>query len=96
MLRPIGLTVTALIFLPVASTWQPASGADVYWSGWLGPERNGWVSGFQPPTRWPEKLERGWQVEVGTGYGSPLVSGRRVYQHARQGEVDRYLEKQTR
>ncbi len=86
MLRPIILTVTALTFLPFAISWQPASGADDYWSGWLGPKRNGWVSGFQPPTRWPEQLERGWQVEVGTGYGSPLVSGGRVYQHARQGD----------
>ena len=80
MRRPI---VTALIFLLVASIHHPASGDDVQWPGWLGPERNGWVSGFQPPTRW---LERRWQVEVGTGYGSPLVSAGRVYQHARQGD----------
>jgi outer membrane protein assembly factor BamB len=59
--------------------------ADAYWPGWLGPNRNGWVSDFPPPTRWPEKLKRGWQVEVGTGYGSPLVANGRVYQHARQG-----------
>jgi outer membrane protein assembly factor BamB len=44
------------------------------------------VKGFQPPTQWPDQLERGWQVEVGIGYSSPLVSGGRVYQHARQGD----------
>jgi outer membrane protein assembly factor BamB len=27
-----------------------------------------------------------WSVEVGTGYGSPLVVADRIYQHARQGE----------
>jgi outer membrane protein assembly factor BamB len=66
-------------------TCQPSFGEDVHWPGWLGPARNGWVSGFQPPKEWPEQLERGWQVEVGTGYSSPLVSGGLVYQHARQG-----------
>jgi outer membrane protein assembly factor BamB len=61
-------------------------GEEVVWPGWLGPKRNGWVRDFQPPTQWPEQLKRGWQVEVGTGYGSPLVAGGHVYQHARQGD----------
>jgi outer membrane protein assembly factor BamB len=87
MRRLIALTVTALIILPIANMWQLAA-ADDYWSGWLGPKRNGWVSDFQPPTRWPQRLERGWQVEVGTGYGSPLVADGLVYQHARQGETE--------
>jgi len=65
--------------------WSAAADAVVHWPGWLGPKRDGWVSGFRPPARWPQKLKRGWQVEVGTGYGSPLVAGGRVYQHARQG-----------
>ena len=60
--------------------------ADVAWTGWLGPKRNGWVSGFQPPKAWPIQLKKRWQVKVGSGYGSPLVTGNRVYQHARQGE----------
>ncbi len=86
MLRLMVPHVTALIFLLIASAWQPAPGADVHWPGWLGPKRNGWVSGFKPPARWPKRLKKVWQVEVGTGYGSPLVSGGRVYQHARQGD----------
>jgi outer membrane protein assembly factor BamB len=60
--------------------------ADAFWPGWLGPERNGCVESFQPPARWPEKLKKGWQVEVGTGYSSPLVADGLVYQHARQGK----------
>jgi hypothetical protein len=48
MLRPIGVAVTALISLPVASTSQPSFGADVSWSGWGGPGRDGSVSGFRP------------------------------------------------
>ena len=58
------------------------------WTGWLGPERNGWVEGFQPPAQWPDQLQHIWQVPVGMGYGTPLVSGDRIYQHARQGEEE--------
>ncbi len=45
---------------------QTSSGT--FWPGWLGPERNGWVEHFQPPTQWPGELKKGWQVEVGTGF----------------------------
>jgi outer membrane protein assembly factor BamB len=58
------------------------------WTGWLGPKRNGWVENFQPPAQWPDQLQHIWQVPVGTGYGTPLVSGDRIYQHARQGEEE--------
>lgn len=86
MLRPIAVTLMALIFLPVTGTRQPSLGADVHWPGWRGPGRDGWVSGFQPSAPWPKRLKRGWQVEVGTGYASPVVSDGCVYQHARQGD----------
>jgi outer membrane protein assembly factor BamB len=59
-----------------------------YWPGWLGPERDGWVKGFQPPKKWPAKLKRVWQLRVGTGYGTPVVVGDKVYQHARQDEAE--------
>jgi outer membrane protein assembly factor BamB len=85
------LTFIALLALCL---WLPAVGlekvksvtAEEYWPGWLGPKRNGWVNNFQPPKKWPEKLQQMWRFKVGTGYGSPLVAGDRVYQHARQGE----------
>lgn len=86
MMRPKSLTITALIFLHAATFWQSTFAADTPWTGWLGPKRNGWVSGFQPPKKWPAMLKQIWKVEVGTGYGSPLVSDGRVYQHARQGD----------
>ncbi|TWT39880.1 Esterase EstB [Thalassoglobus neptunius] len=56
------------------------------WPGWLGPNRDGWVSGFKAPEDWPDQLSQSWSVEVGTGYGTPLVVNDRIYQHARQGE----------
>ena len=86
-MRTVVTTAIILTFL-MLNTAQLASAADAYWPGWLGPERNGWVRDFQPPARWPEKLQRGWQIEVGTGYGSPLVAGGRVYQHARQANEE--------
>ena len=84
MPRPLALAVTVFVVLFTCSL--PAFAADAPWSGWLGPHRDGWVAGFHPPTRWPDQLTRRWQVEVGTGYGSPLVAGGRVYQHARQDD----------
>jgi hypothetical protein len=84
MLRPVFVTMIMLLWLAVASACRPACGGDVLWPGWRGPDRDGWVSGFRPPTRWPERLKRVWQVEVGSGYASPVVASGRVYLHARQ------------
>ena len=77
--------LTAILALsclgPVVSVWAEEN----WWSGWRGPNRDGWVSYVDPPQQWPEKLSPRWTVPVGTGYGSPLVAGERVYQHARVG-----------
>ena len=62
--------------------------ADLVWPGLLGPRRDGWVEHFKIPARWPKQLKKEWSVEVGAGYGTPLVEGKRVYQHARQGEEE--------
>jgi outer membrane protein assembly factor BamB len=79
-IRTLALTMTFAALGLTAAT-MPAED----WTGWLGPRRNGWVNDFKPPTQWPQSLTKVWQVEVGTGYGSPLVADGRVYQHARQG-----------
>jgi outer membrane protein assembly factor BamB len=86
VLRPLVQSAVASILLAISSSWQPLPAADANWPGWLGPNRDGWVSNFQPPAKWPEQLKKAWQVEVGTGYGSPLLANGRVYQHARQGD----------
>ena len=80
------LAPLALMVLTAAGNWATSCNADLHWPGWLGPNRDGWVRGFCPPAPWPKRLTRMWRVEVGTGYGSPLVEGNRVYQHARQGD----------
>jgi outer membrane protein assembly factor BamB len=78
-------SMIATIVLSTA-VWQSVSAAEVHWPGWLGPKRDGWVSNFTPPAKWPETLQQKWQIEVGTGYSSPLVASGRVYQQSRQGE----------
>lgn len=86
MKHSVKLTVVVLMVMIAVGSWPSSCDADLNWPGWLGPKRDGWVSGFRPPARWPKRLERIWRVDVGTGYGSPLVEGNRVYQHARQSD----------
>ncbi|MCC7177742.1 MAG: PQQ-binding-like beta-propeller repeat protein [Acidobacteria bacterium] len=56
------------------------------WPQWRGPNRDGAIASFTAPDAWPTALTRRWQVEVGTGYATPLVVGDRVYTFTRQGE----------
>ena len=56
------------------------------WTRWRGPNGDGVATGFAAPKSWPEQLKAKWKVTVGSGHASPLVAGKRVYQHARQGE----------
>ena len=81
-MRPFLLLALAGSLTPVL----PA--AELVWPGLLGPQRDGWAKHFKVPARWPKQLKKDWSVEVGTGYGTPLVEGQRVYQHARQGEEE--------
>ena len=50
---------------------------------WRGPNRDGSAAAFVEPTAWPEQLDRRWQVEVGTGYGTPIIIENRVYTFTR-------------
>ncbi|MEE3366161.1 MAG: PQQ-binding-like beta-propeller repeat protein [Planctomycetota bacterium] len=80
----VGLPAAEVLAEGLPATTNAAAPSP-YWPGWLGPDRNGWVAGFKSPARWPARLQKAWRMPVGTGYGSPLVAGDRVYQHARQG-----------
>lgn len=55
------------------------------WPGLLGPNRDGAATAALPD-KLPGELATGWQIDVGTGYGTPLVDDGLIYQHARQGE----------
>ena len=42
-------------------------GRPVDWPQWRGPNRDGSVLSFTPPSAWPEKLTQKWKVDVGLG-----------------------------
>jgi outer membrane protein assembly factor BamB len=62
-----------------------------------GPRRDGNVSLFQAPADWPKTLAKQWEVEVGEGYSTPLVSEKSVFVISRQAneEVVRCLDRST-
>ena len=61
-------------------------GRPLDWPQWRGPNRDGSVLSFTPPSAWPEKLNQKWKVDVGLGYATPLVVADRIYMFSRQGE----------
>ena len=63
----------------------PATGTD--WPQWRGPTRDGSIDAALP-AQWPEALKKRWEVTVGTGHASPVVSGNRVVVIAREGEQE--------
>jgi len=72
--------ITVLLAMSAAALAQTPQ-----WSQWRGPARDGSASSFTAPTAWPAQLTKRWQVAVGLGHASPVVSGNRVVVHARQG-----------
>ena len=76
----IRLLLTGLL-LAIASGGEPALAQD--WPQWRGPERDGRTLDFQTPAVWPDSLRLEWQVNVGTGHSSPVVSGESVFLHTR-------------
>ena len=81
---PTGLIATFIALF----AWNHAYAAEDYWPGLMGTKRDGRANDFQPPKNWPAQLSKVWKVEVGTGYGSPVVANGKVFVHARQGEAE--------
>jgi len=67
---------------------DPAAAPAADWPQWRGPTRDGVAAEGALPAELPAELRRLWQVEVGSGHSSPIVSGDRVYIFARQGEEE--------
>ena len=87
MLLALVAILPALLLPPGTNAWAQD------WSEWRGPGRDGVAAGISLPANWPGELQRVWQVEVGEGYSSPVVSGDRVFIFSREGgeEVVRAL-----
>lgn len=73
------LTFTGFLFIGVG-----AAMATQEWPQWRGPAQDATVPATQVPSAWPESYARGWRVDVGEGYASPVVSGSRVFVHSRK------------
>ena len=58
------------------------------WNQWRGPSRTGVAAAFTPPAQWPDRPTRAWQLKVGEGHSSPVVSGPRAFVLARWGDED--------
>jgi outer membrane protein assembly factor BamB len=67
-------------------TRQGAAGASD-WPQWRGPNRDGLIAA-PLPAQWPATLTKRWEIAVGSGHSSPVISGNRVVVHARQGEQE--------
>src|SRR3989442_11965921 len=78
------LKSTSVVVLTLGLGAAMAAAQD--WTQWRGPNRDGVVGAFREPAAWPKTLTKRWNVEVGTGYATPIVAGDRVYVFARQGE----------
>jgi outer membrane protein assembly factor BamB len=55
------------------------------WPQFRGPGRNSKVTGFKAPASWPKELVQQWKITVGTGDATPVMVGKRIYLHTRQG-----------
>lgn len=69
----------------LAQQTPTAMGAD--WPQWRGPNRDGSVLAALP-AQWPETLKKRWEIPVGAGHSSPVVSGNRVVVIAREGDQE--------
>jgi outer membrane protein assembly factor BamB len=71
-----------ILFLIFTATASNAIAQD--WSQWRGPSRDGVIPVAVIPKQWPKSVKRGWQVEVGEGYSSPVVANGRAFLHSRR------------
>jgi outer membrane protein assembly factor BamB len=76
----IGL-ITLMVITSVSSYAQN-------WPQFRGPNRDSKVTGFKAPAKWPEKLAQQWKITVGTGDASPVLVGKNIYLHTRQGNEE--------
>ena len=58
------------------------------WHEWLGQNKTGNVKDFIPPPKWPPKLTRKWKLHLGTGYGTPILEGNKIFSHSRKNNAE--------
>ncbi|MHC4648940.1 MAG: PQQ-binding-like beta-propeller repeat protein [Planctomycetota bacterium] len=68
------VVLAACVFVMMASR-----GLAQDWPQWRGPNRDGKVSGFAVPEKWPKELTQKWKVTVGKGDATPALVGEKLY-----------------
>ncbi|MGD8500444.1 MAG: PQQ-like beta-propeller repeat protein [Phycisphaerales bacterium] len=58
------------------------------WPQWRGPNRDGKVTGFTAPQKWPKELKLRWKTPVGAGDATPALVGDKLYVFTRQGDSE--------
>ncbi|MCH7556475.1 MAG: PQQ-like beta-propeller repeat protein [Planctomycetes bacterium] len=58
------------------------------WPQWRGPNRDGKVSRFTAPLKWPKELTQEWKTTVGLGNATPALVGEKLYVFTRQGDEE--------
>lgn len=76
------IIVVAVVAGVTVSSGSLAAAQD--WPQWRGPTRDGVVAVADVPVRWPASLRAAWTVEIGEGYGSPVVANGRAFTLSRQ------------
>src|SRR5687768_17575578 len=54
------------------------------WTQWRGPARDGMIPAAVIPKQWPSAVNKGWSVEIGEGYSSPVAANGRAFVHSRR------------
>jgi outer membrane protein assembly factor BamB len=87
-MRYRALTIFTILTVIGFSSWSQGATPPDTWNQWRGPARDGVISGFVSPEKWPKTLTRGWSVEVGEGHASPVIGGDRVFCFSRQDDKE--------
>ena len=72
------------IVITVFVLFAAATATAQEWTQWRGPARDGMIAAAVIPKQWPASVKRGWSIEIGEGYSSPVVSKGRVFVHSRR------------
>jgi len=82
MKRLLLVSVLVSAFASTADT----QGSPQDYPQWRGRNGDGAASAFIPPKTWPKTLTRRWRIDVGEGYGTPLVVADTVYVFTRRDD----------
>jgi outer membrane protein assembly factor BamB len=78
-MRTLSIRIVAVAIVGASAAPPPAN-----WAQWRGPDRAGRVPAAMTPASWPPQLQKGWSVEIGEGYSSPIVADGRAFLIARR------------